>query len=77
MAQPGSSPFRARKTKVGSLQQFVHHDGFAEDYSPSVFSDLEVQRIAVFDVRTFNTGPARRKPSGAQAGDGDAKRVEE
>ena len=55
MAQPGSSPFRARKTKVGSLQQFVHHDGFAEDYSPSVFSDLEVQRIAVFDVRTFNT----------------------
>ena len=46
---------RSRKTKVGSLQQFVPHDGFAEDFSQSLFSHLEVQRIAVLDVRTFNT----------------------
>ena len=50
-----ASPFRSRKTKVGSLQRFVSHDGFAEEYSPSVFSQLEVQRIAVLDIRTFNT----------------------
>ena len=71
---------RSRKTKVGSLQQFVKHDGFAEDYSQSLFSDLDVQRIAVLDVRTFNTDrhaanllvqkPASKQP----ASDGEGRR---
>ena len=49
------SPFRSLKTKVGSLQRFVSHDGCADDFSASIFSELEVQRIACLDVRLFNT----------------------
>eukprot|EP00900_Chrysochromulina_parva_P019638 jgi/Chrpa1/27676/Chrysochromulina_OHIO_Genome00016139-RA len=49
------SPFRSLKTKVGSLQRFVSNDGCADDFSASIFSDLEVQRIACLDVRLFNT----------------------
>ena len=50
-----SSPFRSLKTKVGSLQRFVSNDGCADDFSASIFSELEVQRIACLDVRLFNT----------------------
>jgi len=49
------SPFRIRKEKVGSLQRYVAHEGCADDFSFSMFSTLEVQRIAVLDIRTFNT----------------------
>ena len=49
------SPFRSLKTKVGSLQRFVSHDGCADDFSASLFTPLEVQRIAVLDIRMFNT----------------------
>ena len=49
------SPFRSLKTKVGSLQRFVSNDGCADDFSASIFSELEVQRIACLDVRLFNT----------------------
>jgi len=49
------SPFRIRKEKVGSLQRFVANEGSADDFSYSIFPTLEVQRIAVLDVRLFNT----------------------
>ena len=40
---------------MGSLQYFVPSVGVAEDFSPTLFSTLEVQRLAVLDIRLFNT----------------------
>ena len=48
------SPFRMIKAKVGSLQRFESAVGCAEDFSPSCFSALAVQRIALLDIRLFN-----------------------
>ncbi|KAL1530535.1 hypothetical protein AB1Y20_001436 [Prymnesium parvum] len=48
------APFRSLKTKVGSLQQFEVHLGCADDFSSSLFSTEEVQRIALLDIRIFN-----------------------
>ncbi|KAL3909673.1 MAG: hypothetical protein SGPRY_009340, partial [Prymnesium sp.] len=39
---------------VGSLQQFERHVGCADDFSASIFSTEEVQRIALLDIRIFN-----------------------
>lgn len=41
-------------TKVGSLQQFVQSAGPIEDYAPSMFSNDEVHKIAVLDLRICN-----------------------
>jgi hypothetical protein len=41
--------------KVGSLQKFVHALDSFEDLGPSVLSDLEVQKIALLDLRLLNS----------------------
>lgn len=48
------APFRSLKTKVGSLQRFESHVGCADDFSYSLFSIEDVQRIALLDLRIFN-----------------------
>jgi len=48
------SQFRMIKAKVGSLQRFEASIGCAEDYGPSAFSTLAVQRVALLDIRLFN-----------------------
>jgi hypothetical protein len=40
--------------KCGSFQKYRKYKCLAEELSPSVFSDLEVQKIAVFDIRVLN-----------------------
>eukprot|EP00299_Pterocystis_sp_00344_P016164 c8103_g1_i2.p1 GENE.c8103_g1_i2~~c8103_g1_i2.p1 ORF type:complete len:428 (-),score=101.18 c8103_g1_i2:418-1701(-) len=40
--------------KSGSLQTFVESDGSVGDLSHSLFSVLDVQKIAMFDLRTLN-----------------------
>eukprot|EP00002_Diphylleia_rotans_P039925 TRINITY_DN937_c0_g2_i1.p1 TRINITY_DN937_c0_g2~~TRINITY_DN937_c0_g2_i1.p1 ORF type:complete len:631 (-),score=98.72 TRINITY_DN937_c0_g2_i1:664-2556(-) len=42
------------KPKIGSFQMFQANMGSAGDYGPSMFSDFEVQKIAVLDMRLFN-----------------------
>lgn len=39
--------------KLGSLQKFIHGESF-EDIGASKLSDLEVQKIALFDLRVLN-----------------------
>lgn len=41
--------------KVGSLQKFVHALDSFEDIGSSVLSDLEVQKIALLDLRLLNS----------------------
>eukprot|EP00357_Protocruzia_adherens_P017112 CAMPEP_0115033952 /NCGR_PEP_ID=MMETSP0216-20121206/40287_1 /TAXON_ID=223996 /ORGANISM="Protocruzia adherens, Strain Boccale" /LENGTH=692 /DNA_ID=CAMNT_0002412595 /DNA_START=459 /DNA_END=2538 /DNA_ORIENTATION=+ len=40
--------------KYGSLQEFMVHDDLAENYAPSIFSVVEVQKIAILDIRLLN-----------------------
>ena len=40
--------------KLGSLQQFVRASDCFDDMGPSQFSDLEVQKIALLDLRLLN-----------------------
>ena len=40
--------------KLGSLQTFVNAEGTFEDYGDNMFSDFEVQKLALFDIRTLN-----------------------
>lgn len=42
------------RPKLGSLQRFVHSVGTLEDFGKGVFSDFEVQKIALFDMRVLN-----------------------
>eukprot|EP00941_MAST-03F_sp_MAST-3F-sp1_P004575 g4575.t1 len=44
-----------KTTKTGSLQQYIKHFCSAEDMAPHMFDVDSVQRIAIFDIRTFNT----------------------
>ncbi|GMH41452.1 hypothetical protein BSKO_09362 [Bryopsis sp. KO-2023] len=46
---------RGRHRKVGSFQQFVHHEMDCEEMGPSKFPLLEVQKICVLDIRLANT----------------------
>ena len=41
--------------KLGSLQEFVHHQCDTSEMGPSRFSASDVHRIGIFDVRLFNT----------------------
>ncbi|KDD72021.1 phosphatidylinositol 3- and 4-kinase, partial [Helicosporidium sp. ATCC 50920] len=41
--------------KLGSLQEFVAHDGDASELGSSRFRAADVHRIAILDVRLFNT----------------------
>ena len=43
-----------RKTKIGSLQKFEIKNGNAGDISSSKFTDYEVQKIALLDLRVLN-----------------------
>lgn len=43
-----------RRTKIGSLQKFEIKNGNAGDISSSKFSDYEVQKIALLDLRVLN-----------------------
>lgn len=45
---------RVRGLGAGSLQRYIDHEGFAEDFGPSIFPTLEVQKIAVLDIRIAN-----------------------
>lgn len=50
-----SHPFFRNTLKVGSLQAYVeNHKGPAEDWGASSFDAGNVQRIALFDLRTLN-----------------------
>jgi len=49
-----SHPFFGGSIKVGSLQAFVPNRGSSEDWGSSSFSAQNVQRIALFDLRTLN-----------------------
>jgi len=40
--------------KVGSLQSFVKSEGPIENFSPSLFSEDEIHKIAVLDLRILN-----------------------
>jgi hypothetical protein len=40
--------------KVGSLQEFVAEAEAAQDFSNSVFSDFEVQKVALLDLKILN-----------------------
>jgi len=42
------------KMKIGSLQQYVQHDGCAEDISVALFPAKEVHRIGVLDILLLN-----------------------
>ena len=42
------------RPKRGSFQSFVKHSGVIEDYSPTMFSRHEVQKIAILDLRLVN-----------------------
>ena len=42
------------KSKPGSLQLFVPSEGPIENFSPNLFSDDEVHKIAILDVRLLN-----------------------
>lgn len=42
-------------TKLGSLQQFVVHDCDTSEMGPSLFNVQDVHRIAILDIRLFNT----------------------
>lgn len=41
--------------KLGSLQEFVHHECDTSEMGPSRFSAKDVHRIAILDLRLFNT----------------------
>ncbi|CAM9472017.1 unnamed protein product [Chrysoparadoxa australica] len=41
--------------KLGSLQEFVHHDEVVSDISPSKLSTHQVHKIAILDMRLLNT----------------------
>jgi len=49
-----SHPLYGMQTKIGSLQQFVASRGPSEDFGASSFSQGNVQRLALFDLRTLN-----------------------
>lgn len=42
-------------TMKGSLQQLVAHESSSEDYGGSIFKIRDVERIALLDLRLFNT----------------------
>ncbi len=42
-------------SKLGSLQEFVAHDCDTSEIGPSLFSLQDVHRIAILDIRLFNT----------------------
>lgn len=42
-------------SKLGSLQEFVAHDCDTSEMGPSLFSLQDVHRIAILDIRLFNT----------------------
>ena len=46
---------RCSPSKLGSLQQFVAHDCDTSEIGTSLFSLQDVHRIAILDIRLFNT----------------------
>lgn len=40
--------------KLGSLQAFVESESIFEDVGPNLFSDFEIQKLALFDMRSLN-----------------------
>jgi hypothetical protein len=40
--------------KTGSLQQFIENKGSCEDFSSTLFPQLEVQKVALLDLRILN-----------------------
>jgi hypothetical protein len=49
-----SGQFRSLKSKVGALQEFVDFDDFAGDVASQSLPILQVQKIAVLDIRMVN-----------------------
>lgn len=43
-----------KNIKIGSIQRLIEHEGCAEDISCSLFSNYEVQKIALLDLRILN-----------------------
>jgi hypothetical protein len=44
----------APEPKTGSLQQFINSSSLFDDYGFGAFSDYEIQKIALFDMRILN-----------------------
>ena len=44
----------SRFPKLGSLQAFVESESIFEDVGPNLFSDFEIQKLALFDMRALN-----------------------
>ena len=44
----------SRFPKLGSLQAFVDSESIFEDIGPNMFSDFEIQKLALFDMRALN-----------------------
>lgn len=42
------------KPKEGSFQEFIANKGAIEDFSPTIFKNTEVQKIAILDIRILN-----------------------
>lgn len=40
--------------KIGSLQEFIKSQGPVEDFSSSLFTKAEIQKIAILDIRILN-----------------------
>ena len=40
--------------KTGSLQEFIPNIGTVDDFSTSIFSTLEIQKICILDIRILN-----------------------
>lgn len=51
---PGGYGYRAKNSKIGSLQMFVENSGSCEDMGPRAFPVEEVHKIAVLDIRLAN-----------------------
>ncbi|KAL0034542.1 hypothetical protein WJX79_007603 [Trebouxia sp. C0005] len=57
LIQAGRASLEGSRTssKLGSLQEFVAHDCDTSEMGPSLFSLQDVHRIAILDIRLFNT----------------------
>ncbi|DBA78984.1 hypothetical protein WJX77_002706 [Trebouxia sp. C0004] len=74
LIQAGRASLEGSRTssKLGSLQEFVAHDCDTSEIGPSLFSLQDVHRIAILDIRLFNTDRHAgnilvQRPSGGRA----------
>lgn len=54
-SSPAETPRQHAPAKLGSLQEFVRHDGDTSEQGASRFSTAHVHRIGILDLRLLNT----------------------